>query len=111
MTIDMSIDIVAPQMSIVKRCLHLNRHVVEQNNSTLKIYHYQNKNQPGFFNVYPTLNVHTAVCQSTLFVENWQNVDRQKNIVRNMSTRCLDWSRNMSVDSVDQHIVGSVDAP
>ncbi len=43
MSINMSIDIVAPQMSIVRRCLHLNRHVVQQNHSTLKIYHYRNK--------------------------------------------------------------------
>ncbi len=40
---DMSINIVAPQMSIVRRHLHLNRHVVQQNHSTLKIYHYRNK--------------------------------------------------------------------
>ncbi len=76
MLIDMSIDIVAPQMSIVRRCLHLNRHVVKQNHSTLKIYHYRNKKQSGFFKVYTTLNVHTAVCPSTFFVENRQNVDQ-----------------------------------
>ncbi len=75
MSIDMSIDIVAPQISIVRRCLHLNRHVVKQNHSTVKIYHYRNKKQPGFFSVYPTLNVHTAVCWSTFFIENRQNVD------------------------------------
>ncbi len=86
MSIDMSIDIVAPQMSIVRWCLHLNRHVVKQNHSTLKIYHYRNKKQSGFFSVYPTLNIHTAVCRSAFFVENRQNVDQQKNIVRNMST-------------------------
>ncbi len=88
MSIDMSIDIVAPQMSIIRRCLHLNRHAIKQNHYTLKIYHYRNKEQPGFFSVYPTVNVHTAVCRSTFFVENRQNVDQ------------LD----MSVDQLDMSI-------
>ncbi len=69
MSIDMSIDIVARQMSIVRWRLHLIRHVVQQILSTLKIYHYRNKKQPIFFSAYPTLYhrcrptyVHTAVC-------------------------------------------------
>ncbi len=83
MSTDMSIDIVALQMSIVGRHLHLNRHVVQQNYSTLKIYYYRNKKQTSFFSVYPTLRrrrrptyVHTAVRRSTFFVENRQNVDQ-----------------------------------
>ncbi len=28
-----------------------------------------------------------------------------------MSTQRLDWSRDMSIDIIDQHVVGSVDAP
>ncbi len=39
------------------------------------------------------------------------HVDRQKNIVRDVSTQHLDWLRDMSIDSVDCHVVGSVDAP
>ncbi len=62
MSIDMSIDIVAPQMSIVRRHLHLNRHVVKQNHSTLIIYHHRNKKQPIFFSIYPTL---CSQCQPT----------------------------------------------
>ncbi len=80
---DMSIDIVTPQMLIVRRRLNLNRHVIKENHSTLKIYHYLNKKQPSFFSVYPTPRrrcqltyVHTAVCRSTFFVENRQNVDQ-----------------------------------
>ncbi len=49
---DVSINIVAPQMSIVRWRLHLNRHAVQQNHSTLKIYYYRNKKQPSFFSVY-----------------------------------------------------------
>ncbi len=83
MSIDMSVDIVAPQMSIIRRRLHLNRHVVQQNHSTLKIYYYRNKKQPSFFSVYPTQRrpcwptyVHTAVYRSTFFVKNRQNLNQ-----------------------------------
>ncbi len=28
-----------------------------------------------------------------------------------MSTQCLDWLHDMSINSVDQHVLGSVNAP
>ncbi len=126
----MSINIVAP---IVRQHLHLNRHVVQQNHSTLKIYYYRNKNQPSFSNSTPSMSADIRpYCSLSIDILCWKPIecwlawhvdwhsllktDRMLisltcRSTKKYCTRHVDMMSRLIVWHVDRHVVGSVDGP